>query len=93
MLGIIIGLIIKYVNGCNTFISGFTNSYLIWVIVDWHDALVIDCLWFSHSKRCVIPGTKDMTDSYHDYMFHIKRSCLGMLIGLHYAYTNMILIN
>lgn len=36
VLGIIIGLIVKYVNGCNAFISSFTNSYLIWVIVDWY---------------------------------------------------------
>lgn len=51
--------------------------------LDYHDALGIDCLWFCHSKRCVTPGTKDITDTYHDYMFHIKGSCVGMLIGLH----------
>ncbi len=44
--------------------------------------LVNDCLWYCHDKRCVIPGTEDMTDAYHDYMFHIKGSCVGMLIGL-----------
>lgn len=82
VLGIIVGLIVRYVNGCNTFKSGFITSYLIWIIVDWYDALVIDCLWFCHSKRCVIPGTEDMIDAYHDYMFHINGSCIGMLIGL-----------
>lgn len=80
--GVIMGLLVKYINGCNTFVSGFTTSYLIWFIVDWYDCLVIDCLWFCHSKRCVIPGSEDLIDSYHDYMFHVKGSLLGMLIGV-----------
>ncbi len=82
VFGIIIGLIVRYVNGCITFISGFGVSYLIWTIVDWYDAFILDCVWFCHSKRCVIPGTEDLTDAYHDYMFHIKGSAVGMLIGL-----------
>ncbi len=82
IVGLLMGLIVRYVNGCTTFLSGFGVSYLIWTIVDWYDALVLDCLWFCHSKRCIIPGTEDLTDAYHDYMFHIKGSCVGMLIGL-----------
>jgi len=82
VFGIAIGLIVRYINGCTTFVSGFVVSYLIWTIVDWYDALVIDCIWFCHSKKCIIPGTEDLVDAYHDYMFHIKGSCTGMLIGL-----------
>lgn len=82
VFGIIEGLLVRYINGCTTFISGFGISYLLWTIVDWYDAFVIDCLWFCHSKRCVIPGTEDLIDAYHDYMFHIKGSCAGMLLGL-----------
>lgn len=51
------------------------------LVVDWYDALVIDCLWFCHSKRCIIPRTEDMTTAYHDYGFHIRGSVKGMLIG------------
>ncbi len=29
----------------------------------------------------VIPGTEDM-DEYRDYRFHIRQSCIGMLLGL-----------
>lgn len=32
--------------------------------------------------KCIIPGTEDLTDADHDYMFHIKGSAVGMLIGL-----------
>ena len=52
------------------------------LVVDWYDALVIDCLWFCHSKRFVISGTEDMTAAYHDYGFHIRQSCIGIFIGL-----------
>jgi hypothetical protein len=76
------GADVRYINGCAAFLSGFGVSYLLWLIVDWYDALILDCVWFCHSKRCIIPGTEDLTDAYHDYMFHIKGSCAGMLIGL-----------
>lgn len=68
-------------NGANTFLEGFAISYLIWLIIDWYDALVLDCIWFCHSKRVRIPGTEGMTE-YKDYLFHIKESCIGMLLGL-----------
>ncbi len=82
VMGVLLGLIVRFINGCETFLSGFGTSYLLWLIVDWYDALILDCVWFCHSKRCVIPGTEDLTDAYRDYMFHIKGSCVGMLIGI-----------
>ena len=54
----------------------------LWVIVNWFDALVLDCLWFCHDKHFVIPGTEDMTEAYHDYGFHIKGAFIGMLLGI-----------
>ncbi len=72
----------RYANGCTSFLFGFGISYLLWLIVDWYDALIVDCVLFCHSKHFVIPGTEDLIEAYHDYMFHIKGSCFGMLIGL-----------
>ena len=46
------------------------------------DALVIDTIWFCHSKWWVIPGTEDMTEAYHDYAFHWKWFFLGLLLSL-----------
>ncbi len=54
-------VILRIFNGADTFLSGFVTSFLLWLVVDWYDALVIDCLWFCHSKRFVISGTEDMT--------------------------------
>ena len=74
-------LVMIKINHADTFIQGFGYSYVIWLAITWFDALVIDCGWFCHSKRMRIPGTEDMKE-YHDYLFHIKESAIGSLIGL-----------
>ena len=74
-------LVMVKINHAETFLQGFGNSMVIWLAITWFDALVLDCLWFCHSKRMQIPGTEDMKE-YKDYLFHIKQSCIGTLIGL-----------
>lgn len=79
---IITSLIMKYINGYNTFLEGFVKSYIIWSIINWYDALVLDCIWFCHDKQFVFEGTEDMVKEYHDYWFHIKGALIGAVIGL-----------
>lgn len=79
---IVISLIMKYINGYNTFLDGFMYSFIIWSIINWYDAFVLDCIWFCHSKQFVIKGTEDMVEEYHNYWFHIKGSMIGEIIGL-----------
>ena len=69
------------VNHAATFLQGFGYTYIIWLAITWYDALILDCGWFCHSKRMRIPGTEDMKE-YHNYLFHIKASAIGTLIGL-----------
>ena len=81
---ILIGLlcfVLRKFNHADTFLKGFVNSYVIWLVIAWWDALVIDCGFFCHSKKVIIPGTEGMKE-YKDYMFHIKQSLLGSIIGL-----------
>jgi len=80
LLAALVLLLVK-VNGDTMFWQGFRDSYLIWLAITWWDALVIDCGWFCHSARSRIPGTEDMPE-YHDYLFHVKQSCIGTAIGL-----------
>lgn len=80
--GVLLGLLVKYVNGCTTFLCGALAAYALWAVVNWFDALVLDCLWFCHDKHFVIPGTEDMISAYHDYGFHIKGALIGMLLGI-----------
>ena len=82
VLGLLLGAIVFFVNGSRSFLNGFLVSYGLWLIVDWYDAFVIDILWLCHSKTYILPGTEDMTDIYRDYRYHIRGSCIGMLIGL-----------
>lgn len=81
VFGIIFALILSKVNKADTFWKGFIDSYIIWLAIDWFDALIIDCLWFCHSKKVIIKGTEGMKE-YKDYLFHVKQSCIGMLLGL-----------
>ena len=82
VLGMILGAVVYFVNGSRSFLNGFLVSYGLWLIVDWYDAIVIDILWLCHSKAYILPGTEDMTAAYHDYGYHVKSTCVGMLIGL-----------
>ncbi|MBO4467020.1 MAG: hypothetical protein J5745_02805 [Bacteroidales bacterium] len=82
VFGVLLGLLVRYVNGCTTYWRGALTAYALWVVVNWFDAIVLDCLWFCHDKHFVIPGTEDMVKDYHDYWFHIKGSLIGMLLGI-----------
>lgn len=82
VFGILLGALVFFVNDAHSFTTGFLTSYSLWLVVDWYDALILDIVWFCHSKSVRIPGTEDMLKAYHDYWFHIKGSLLGMLLGL-----------
>ena len=49
-----------YIGGARTFFEGWFHGYIMWVAEIWFDALVVDCLWFCHSKKMIIPGTEDL---------------------------------
>ena len=82
IFGLVLGFLMRYVNDCETFWEGAITAYLLWCVVDWFDALVIDCIWFCHDPHFVIKGTEDMTEDYHDYWFHIKGSLIGMMLAI-----------
>ena len=81
LLVIILAFAVHKYNDADTFYKGFLFSYIIWTPVNWWDALLIDCLWFCHSKRVIISGTEGMKE-YKDYWFHIKGAMIGMLYGI-----------
>ena len=79
---IIVSLIMRFINGYTSFLDGFIYPFIIWTIINFYDAIVLDCIWFCHDKQFVFEGTEDMIDEYHNYWFHIKGSLLGEIIGL-----------
>ncbi len=78
---VLFAVAVHFINGANTFLQGFGVSFLLWNIIDWYDAIVLDCLWFCHTKRVIIPGTEDMIEEYKNYKFHLIGSLKGMLLG------------
>ena len=81
VLGIPLGSLARYINHADTFLKGFLIVYGISFVVCAYDVLM-DIVWFCNGKSFIIPGTEDLTDAYHDYMFHVKASARGMLLML-----------
>ena len=82
IFGVLLGLLVRYVNGCTSFWCGALTAYALWCVVNWFDAFVLDCIWFGHDKHFVSPGTEDMVADYHDYWFHIRGGFIGMLLAI-----------
>lgn len=82
MLIIIVSLVLRYVNGYETFTETFFASAIIWTVVNIYDAVVMDIIWFCHDTRFRFKGTEDMEKEYKDYIFHIKESLKGEIIGI-----------
>ena len=81
VIAIAFAALVFFANSARSFADGFGYSYLIWTVVNWYDALVIDCLWVCHDRRVRIPGTENMKE-YKDYWFHIRGSFMGQVLGL-----------
>ena len=79
---VLLSLILRYVNGCTSFLQAFGTGFLLWTIVNLWDAIVLDILWFCHDPHFVLKGTEDMVSDYHDYWFHIKGFFIGEGIAL-----------
>jgi len=82
LFGVLLGLLVRYVNGCTTFWRGALTAYALWCVVNWFDAFVLDCLWFCHDPHFIIPGTEDMVSEYHNYWFHIRGGLIGMVLAI-----------
>ncbi len=87
IVGLIVMLLLSVVIVCGvnkqyTFLNGFWQSYIFFNAFSLFDALVIDTIWFCHGSWWVIPGTEDMTEAYHDYMFHWKWFFFGLVSSL-----------
>ena len=79
---IIICLVLRFINGCSTFIDSFKCGFLLWTIVNLWDVIVLDIIWFCHDKHFVFKGTEDMVSEYHNYLFHIKGFFIGEGLAL-----------
>lgn len=79
---IIICIILRYINGYETFIDSFKYGFILWTIVNLYDLIVLDIIWFCHDKYFVFKGTEDMVGEYHNYLFHFKGFLIGEFLAL-----------
>ena len=42
---VLFALVLRFINGITTFLGTTLTAYLLWLVVDWHDFLVVDILF------------------------------------------------
>ncbi len=82
MFFVIILSIIAYFSGCRNFVTTFIHVFILFLVVNIYDLIVLDWGIFCHSKKLRIPGTKDMEKEYKNYAFHIRSAVVGIVLGL-----------
>lgn len=76
-------LVLRFINGVTTFPEAAVNAYLLWLVVDWYDFLVVDILLAPFDKFYKM--TKVSPFDRPAVWFHFKGSVRGMIIGLVFA--------
>ncbi len=73
--------LVAWFSGCKDFLSAFVHVFLLFLVVNLYDMVILDWGVFCHSKKLRIPGTEDMEADYKDYLFHAKGALKGTVIG------------
>ena len=77
---LLFALLLRYVNGIETFWGGALTAYGLWLVVDWYDFLVVDILLAPFDKFYKASGVSAFDKSA--VLFHFKGSVRGMILGL-----------
>ena len=80
VFAVLLALLLKHVNGAETFIEGMLLSYGLWLVVDWYDFLVMDVLLAPFDKFYKQSGVSALEPSA--VLFHFKGSLKGMVLGI-----------
>lgn len=80
---VLFALVLRFVNGITTFLKAAVTAYLLWLVVDWYDFLVVDILLAPFDKFYRMAGVSPVEKSA--VWFHFKASVRGMVIGLVFA--------
>ena len=80
---LLFALLLRYVNGVETFWEGAVTAYGLWLVVDWYDFLVVDILLAPFDKFYKASGVSAFDQSA--VIFHFKGSLRGSVLGLIFA--------
>ena len=80
---VVFALVLRYVNGITDFLRAASTAYLLWLVVDWYDFLVVDILMAPFDKFYKMAKVSPVDRSA--VLFHFKASLRGMVLGLVFA--------
>lgn len=80
---LLFALVLRFINGVTTFWRAAWTAYLLWLVVDWYDFLVVDILMAPFDKFYKLAKVSAVEKSA--VLFHCKASLRGMVIGLVFA--------
>ena len=80
---LLFALLLRYVNGIETFWKGTLTAYGLWLVVDWYDFFVVDILLAPFDKFYKAAEVSAFDKSA--VMFHFKGSLRGTVLGLLFA--------
>ena len=80
VFAILFALLMRYVNGIETFGEATLTVYGLWLVVDWYDFLVMDILLTPFDKFYQKSGVSAFDQSA--VWFHFKGSLQGMVLGV-----------
>ena len=83
VFALLFALLLRQVNGITTFWGGALTAYLLWLVVDWYDFLVIDILTAPFDKFYKLAKVSAVEPSA--VRFHCMASVRGMALGLVFA--------
>lgn len=80
---VLFAVVLRFVNDITTFLSAVVTAYLLWLVVDWYDCLVVDILLVPFDKFYKMAKVSPLEKSA--VWFHFKASMRGMALGLVFA--------
>ena len=80
---VLFALVLRFINGITTFLNAAATAYLLWLVVDWYDFLVVDILMAPFDKFYKMAKVSPIEKSA--VWFHCKASLRGMIIGIVFA--------
>lgn len=79
----VFALVLRRINGITAFSEAALTAYLLWLVVDWYDFLVVDILMAPFDKFYKLAKASPIERSA--VWFHFKASVRGMVIGAVFA--------
>lgn len=80
---VLFAFVLRFVNGITAFSTAAWTAYLLWLVVDWYDFLVVDILMAPFDKFYQLAKVSPVERSA--VWFHFKGSVKGMVIGAVFA--------